>query len=138
MSLEKAGVYNDDNGDGLPQVGETISYSFSVTNTGNVTLYNIELVDDLPGIEVIGGPIAVLEPGETDTDTFTAIYAITEEDIENGEVINQAIATGTTEDGTEVNDISDDPSDRSRERHSKRYQASKGTGRTGQGSDGGS
>ncbi|MEZ4778794.1 MAG: gliding motility-associated C-terminal domain-containing protein [Flavobacteriaceae bacterium] len=111
MSLEKAGVWNDDNDDDIAQVGETITYAFSVTNTGNVTLYNIELVDDLPGIVISGGPIAELLPGETDSETFTATYTITQADIDAGEVVNQALATGTTGDGTEVTDISDDPSD---------------------------
>ena len=109
MSLEKTGIWNDDNGDGIPQEGETISYFFSVTNTGNVTLFNITLEDSLPGIILEGGPIAVLEPGETDDTTFTGTYAITLEDIELGEVVNQAIATGQDINGNEVSDHSDDP-----------------------------
>ena len=109
ISLEKTGVFNDDNGDGVPQVGETITYNFTVINTGNVTLYNITIEDPLPGVVVEGGPIAVLEIGESDSTTFSATYSITQEDIDNGQVINQAIVTGEQEDGTEVTDESDDP-----------------------------
>ncbi|QIE59037.1 tandem-95 repeat protein [Rasiella rasia] len=111
VSLEKSGIFNDDNGDGIPQVGETISYIFRVENTGNVSLYNLTLEDDLEGIVIEGGPIDVLAVGEVDDSTFTATYAITEGDIENGEVINQALITGTTSDGTTVEDTSDDPND---------------------------
>ncbi|MCB0452471.1 MAG: gliding motility-associated C-terminal domain-containing protein, partial [Aequorivita sp.] len=102
ISLEKTGEFNDENGDGASDVGETISFAFAVTNTGNVTLYNVTIADLLPGIELFGGPIAVLQPGETDSTTFTAIYAITQQDIDNGEVVNLATATGVDIDGTEV------------------------------------
>ncbi|WP_228547163.1 DUF7507 domain-containing protein, partial [Nonlabens antarcticus] len=38
ISLLKESVFNDENGDGFAQLGETISYSFTVTNTGATTL----------------------------------------------------------------------------------------------------
>ncbi|MDC7998778.1 DUF7507 domain-containing protein, partial [Gilvibacter sediminis] len=108
ISVEKIGVFNDDNGDGQPQAGETITYTFIVTNTGNVTVFDITIDDPL--VPVTGGPIT-LEPGEVDDSTFTATYAITEDDIEAGEVINQAIASGMDQNGNEVSDESDDPFD---------------------------
>lgn len=111
MSVTKSGVFNDDNGDGIPQVGETISYIFTVTNIGTVTIYNITLEDPLPGIVISGGPIEELAPGETDDSTFTATYAITQDDIDAGEVLNQAIATGQDPNGVDVSDESDDPND---------------------------
>ncbi len=111
LSLEKTGVFNDDNGDQIPQVGETITYTFSVENTGDVTLYNITIQDPLPGVVIEGGPIDVLDVGEIDSTTFTGTYQITQEDIDNGEVINQALATGEDQDGNEVEDDSDDPTD---------------------------
>ena len=109
MSLEKTGVFNDENGNLISDPGETISYAFIVTNTGNVTLFNITIDDPLPGIVISGGPIAELAPGEVDDTTFTAVYTITQADIDEGEVINQATATGETGDGEEVTDTSDDP-----------------------------
>ncbi len=112
VSLEKEGIFDDNNGDGIPQPGETITYVFSVRNTGNVTLYNLTLEDDdLAGIIITGGPIPVLLPGEFDETTYIATYAISQDDINNGEVINQAVIRGTTLDGTEVQDTSDDPND---------------------------
>jgi gliding motility-associated-like protein/uncharacterized repeat protein (TIGR01451 family) len=111
ISLEKTGEWQDENGDDIPQVGETIVYEFAVTNEGNVTLFNVTIEDPLPGLVIEGGPIAVLEIGETDTDTFTATYTITQEDIDAGKVINQAFATGTDANGNQVSDDSDDPTD---------------------------
>jgi len=112
VSLEKEGIFNDNNGDGVPQPDETITYIFSVRNTGDVTLYNLTLEDDdLDGIIITGDPIPELLPGEVDETTYTAVYAINQEDIDNGEVLNQAIIRGTTLDGTEVEDTSDDPND---------------------------
>ncbi|MDC7999751.1 gliding motility-associated C-terminal domain-containing protein, partial [Aequorivita todarodis] len=111
ISIEKTGEFNDNDGNGAADVGETISYAFAVTNTGNVTLYNIMITDPLPGIEISGGPIAQLEPGETDSTTFTATYVITQQDIDNGEVVNQATVTAEDIEGTIVTDDSDDPTD---------------------------
>ncbi|KAA3619053.1 MAG: gliding motility-associated C-terminal domain-containing protein [Flavobacterium sp.] len=58
-----------------------------------------------------GGPIAVLQPGEVDDTTFTGTYVITQADIDAGEVVNQAVATGYDINGNEVTDLSDDPND---------------------------
>ena len=111
LSVEKSGVFNDENGNGNAEVGETISYLFSVENIGNVTIYNIVLTDDLPGIIINGGPIEVLEPGEIDSTTFTGTYTVTQADIDAQQVVNQALATGMDINGNEVDDLSDDPND---------------------------
>ncbi|NBB84188.1 MAG: DUF11 domain-containing protein, partial [Alphaproteobacteria bacterium] len=89
-----------------PLVGEQITYNFSVTNTGNVTLSGVTLTEDLPGAVVSGGPIPSLTQGETDTSTFTATYEIVQADIDAGQVINQATATGTPPSGPDVSDLS--------------------------------
>jgi gliding motility-associated-like protein/uncharacterized repeat protein (TIGR01451 family) len=109
ISVIKSGVFNDENDDENSQVGEIITYLFAVTNTGTTTLYNITLDDPLPGIVINGGPIDVLLPGETDSTTFSATYAITQADIDALTVENQATVTGQDGSGNIVTDISDDP-----------------------------
>jgi uncharacterized repeat protein (TIGR01451 family)/gliding motility-associated-like protein len=109
IALEKVGVFDDNNGDGSAQVGETITYLFTVYNTGSVTLYNITIDDPL--VPVQGGPIASLAPGESDFGTFTATYVITQQDINAGEVVNQATVYAEDFYGIIIEDLSDDPND---------------------------
>ena len=89
----------------LGGVGDTINYAFTVTNTGDVTLTDVTLVDDTA--IVAGGPIATLAPGEIDSTTFTATYVITQADVDAGEVVNTATVTGDDPDGAPVSDVSD-------------------------------
>ncbi len=107
LSLFKTATFNDENGDGLAQVGETISYNFVIENIGDVTLTNINISDDLPGITINGTPI-ILAPGETDNSTFTAIYTLRSIDIDNGFVSNTANVSGTDPQGHIIEDTSDD------------------------------
>ena len=108
ISLEKTGTWNDD-GDGAAEVGETITYIFKVTNTGNVTLTNITIAD--LNAAVVGGPIPVLLPGQMDQVTFTGSHTLTQADIDNGSFTNQAVATALPPLGPPITDDSDDPTD---------------------------
>ena len=111
MTLLKSGQWIDEDSDGSADVGEIIEYTFSVTNDSQTeTIYNITIEDPLPGLIIEGGPIEELLPLETDNTTFTATYVITQEDIDNGEVVNQAIVTGENLIGDVAADESDDPS----------------------------
>ncbi|MCW8820741.1 MAG: Ig-like domain-containing protein, partial [Sulfurovum sp.] len=107
ISVEKTGTFMDVDHDGYANVGETVSYEFNVTNTGNVILTNVSLIDD--NAVITGGPIVSIIPGESDTITFTAMHTLTWQDIIDGKVINQAIVTGKDPQGNDVNDTSDDP-----------------------------
>ena len=75
--------------------GEVIEYSFEITNTGNVTLTDVDLSEIFPGLILSGDEIPSLTPGQTDTATFTATYVLTQDDIDNGFVNHQVTATGT-------------------------------------------
>lgn len=87
-------------------VGDVITYSFTVSNTGNVPLSGVTVTDPL--VTVSGGPVD-LAVGQIDTATFTATYALTQDDIDAEIVSNQATASGTAPDGTVATDVSDDP-----------------------------
>ncbi|MEL6819512.1 MAG: hypothetical protein AAFP80_12755, partial [Pseudomonadota bacterium] len=92
------------------QVGDQITYTFRVENTGNVTLSGVTVTDD--DAVMSGGPILSLAPGAVDTSTFTAVHVITQADIDAGTFANQATATGTPPGGgAPVTDRSDDPTD---------------------------
>jgi gliding motility-associated-like protein/uncharacterized repeat protein (TIGR01451 family) len=106
ISLVKEGVFNDNNGDGSAQVGETITYNFTINNTGNVPLINVNIVDNLPGLVMIGSPIAILGVGASNNTNYTAIYEITGEDITRTQVTNQAEVIGTSLNGDIVKNLS--------------------------------
>ena len=89
--MTKTGSLNDDDGTAGVSPGDTISYVFTVANTGNVTLTNITLSD--PQVTVSGGPLASLAPGASDSTTFTASYIITQSDIDAGSFTNTATAS---------------------------------------------
>ena len=73
--LRRIAFLDDLDHKGLAAVGETISYTFAVTNQGNVTLTNVTVTDPL--VTVVGGP-TTLDVGETDATTFTASYLDTD------------------------------------------------------------
>src|SRR5690606_36450451 len=99
MTIEKTGTLNDLDGDGLLDLGETISYAFLVTNTGNVTLSGVTVHAPLltdAGVSLEQGP-QTLAPGGSFT--FTATYTPTQADIDAGRVENTATGTGTPPSG---------------------------------------
>ena len=84
--------------------GDLVTYTFTGTNTGTVTLKGVVLEDDLEGLQDLAlaweGEEGVLLPGQRVT--ASASYALTQEDIDRGEVINTARIRGTSEAGTTV------------------------------------
>ncbi|MAL14761.1 MAG: hypothetical protein CL554_15185, partial [Algoriphagus sp.] len=92
LTIVKTGTFNDTNNNGRADVNETISYTFLVTNTGNVPLTGVTVSD--PKVTVSGGPIS-LAVGANSSNTFTGTYTITQNDINAGKVDNTATARGT-------------------------------------------
>ncbi|MCX6673295.1 MAG: hypothetical protein NTY37_05910 [Methanothrix sp.] len=71
-------------------MGETITYQFSVMNTGNVTINALTLTDDKLGAITLN--TALLAPGETATGSAT--HTVVEKDLP-GPLTNVATAKGT-------------------------------------------
>ncbi|WP_422661832.1 DUF7507 domain-containing protein, partial [Olleya sp. UBA1516] len=98
INIVKTGVFNNDNDNECTEIDETISYTFTITNTGNVSLGNIVITDSLldnaiPAviISLISGDLNnnnILEP--TETWIYTATYLVTQIDIDATEVTNIA------------------------------------------------
>jgi len=86
--------------DGPFVVGDTIDYDYTVTNNGNVTLTSVTLIDDILGTITL--TTTELAPG--DSATGTASHLVTQDDMDAGEVVNEAIATGTPPSGPAVFD----------------------------------
>jgi uncharacterized repeat protein (TIGR01451 family) len=90
--------------DAVTDADDTIAYSFIVTNTGNVTLTSVGVSDAKVG------PVAclasTLAPGANTT--CSASYTITTADMDAGQVLNTATASGTPPVGRPVTDISDE------------------------------
>jgi hypothetical protein len=92
IEVTKTGTLNDDDGTPGVSAGDTISYVFTVTNTGNVTLTNVTITD--PDATISGGPLASLDPGVSDSTTFTGSHTVTQVEIDSGSFTNMATATG--------------------------------------------
>ncbi len=81
----------------LTTPGQTVTYDFAVTNTGNVTLTDLT-VDDTqtaPAGTLTSGPTcapATLAPG--DSETCTGTYVSTQADIDHGAINDTATASG--------------------------------------------
>jgi uncharacterized repeat protein (TIGR01451 family) len=90
------------------QVGDAITYTFTITNNWNVTVDNITVDDPLEGLStpICDDPDRRLAPGESMT--CTATYTVTEADLTAGQVHNVAVVAGQTPDDEPTGDDDDD------------------------------
>lgn len=88
------------------RVGDQVNYFFSIQNTGNVDLFDVQIFDELPGIEIFGSPID-LAVGEINENNFSAIYFVSPSDFAQRKVENQALVSSFTLLEEEVTDLSD-------------------------------
>ena len=96
FTVEKKAVGNDS--EKFYALNEVVDYIITVTNTGNVTLTNVDVKDALTGGEANFKDMA---PGATDS--FTTQYKVTEDDIRREEVINKVNAGAKFANGYEKN-----------------------------------
>ncbi|MFB9076699.1 Ig-like domain-containing protein [Flavobacterium procerum] len=106
ISLIMEAALNDENGNGNVEAGETVTYTFTITNTGNVPLNDIIISNLLPGV-ILSGSSINLAVGQSDSTTFTATYTLTQADINAGVLSNQATVSGISQSGIIVLDKSD-------------------------------
>jgi uncharacterized repeat protein (TIGR01451 family) len=88
------------NTSGPVSLGDIIWYTINVTNTGDVNLTRVKVVDDLLGS---GWPMVNLVPGEIDT--FASYYKVKEQDVARGFIINNATANATDPCGKAVGPV---------------------------------
>ena len=101
----------------ISAVGDVITYSFVVTNTGTVTMSDVSVTDTQlapagvlasgPTCTILAAPAGVCTGGSTvllagQSATFTATYVATAADIGHGRVDDSATATGTPPSGPSV------------------------------------
>jgi uncharacterized repeat protein (TIGR01451 family) len=108
LDIVKVAVLNDEiNADNLAEAGETITYTYTVTNSGNVALTNVGIQDthegtlltgaNLPAGEAITteGPLGPSDIGVSDdgvidtleagaTATFTVTLTVTQDEVDDG------------------------------------------------------
>ena len=92
--------------DGKGNIGDHVTYTFIITNLGNVTLDHVKVDDVRIGVEnLLVGELAVGE-----SKTVTANYIVTAEDVKKRSIVNQAIVIGVAPNGMAVADKSDNNS----------------------------
>lgn len=103
LSLEKS-VSPDDAASFV--VGQQLTYSFVLTNTGSVTLTNLDVSEQ--NFTGTGGAVNPVCPASAPVPpqgqvVCTATYTLTQADIDRGEVLNSATAVGAAPGGAAVN-----------------------------------
>ena len=82
-------------------VGQSITYSFAITNTGNVTITGVAVADAQLSAVTCGA--TTLAPGAATTCTGT--HSVTQADLDNGSVVNTAAVTGTPPSGIPLSPV---------------------------------
>lgn len=102
--LDKTASVVDVDHDGVTGLGDHIMYAFDVTNTGNVTVANITVIDDRltqRNITVTCTPTTIA-PTQIAHCVANAPYVITQADVDAKKVVNTAYSTGKDPDGGPV------------------------------------
>ena len=101
-------------------VGDTVTYTFAVTNTGNVDLTGVSVDDtqEAPAGSLASGPTCqslssppgscsgsstALAPGQSAS--FTATYVVTQADLDNGSINDSATASGSPPSGPPIDSL---------------------------------
>ncbi len=96
LGFIKAGMYNIEE--------EIIYYSFEITNTGKIPVWDIVIIDERIGINNLTVAPDTLQPGGTAL--VSATYEVTQDEKNEGSVTNSARVIGFTHNGKRIEDIS--------------------------------
>jgi len=81
--------------------GDTITYTYTITNTGNITVDNLTLEDDMLGTIDLD---TITSLAQGDNITVTKSYVVTENDLP-GPITNTANVTGTDSNGNSLSAV---------------------------------
>jgi uncharacterized repeat protein (TIGR01451 family) len=90
LSLTESATVRDVNGDFQIDLGDTIGFSFRITNTGNVSLTSASVSDPIAGSVTCA--LTTLAPGAQTSCTSDADYTIDQDDVDAGFVTDAATA----------------------------------------------
>lgn len=96
--VKGAGAVQDTNNDGFNSAGDKVTYSFTVTNTGNTAVSSIAIADP----KIAGVTCQATTLAANATTTCSGTYTLTQSDVNAGNVANTATVTGTTATGASV------------------------------------
>ncbi|MFC4764626.1 DUF7507 domain-containing protein [Dyella koreensis] len=102
LQVNKTATLNDGNANGKADVGETIAYAITATNSGNVALSGLTVSDPMAGGTSLTCAPTTLDPGKiANCGSFT--YTVTQADVDAGVAIhNTATVSGTPPSGSPV------------------------------------
>ena len=96
VSLDKTAAVTPAADQGAAQVGDTIAYSYVVTNIGNVDLPSVAVDDPTVGAVSCPTPASPgLAPASSEACSADTPYTVTQADVDAGKVVDTATATGT-------------------------------------------
>ncbi|MCP5028597.1 MAG: DUF11 domain-containing protein, partial [Actinomycetia bacterium] len=90
--VKSLGTNADQDGSGTVSRGDTLTWDYNVTNTGNVTLVDIAVTDPHPDFSAVACGTTTLPPGGTVT--CTASYVVTQADVDAGIIQGPSSAEG--------------------------------------------
>jgi uncharacterized repeat protein (TIGR01451 family) len=93
LALDSSSIISDVNGDFQIDLGDTIAWSFRLTNTGNVPLTGVGVSDPVAGSVTCA--LSTLPAGGQTTCTADAAHTITQDDVDAGSVVNTATGQAT-------------------------------------------
>jgi uncharacterized repeat protein (TIGR01451 family) len=85
---------------GKTALGDTISFTYLVTNTGTLTLTNVSVNDPTGGATTC--PVTTLAPNASTTCSATSPHTVTQSDVDAGNVTDVATAQGTPPSGPPI------------------------------------